>query len=126
MEAPCAFESKIAAANATGPLHPELAQHATTCAGCAEKLWFALLAAEQPSLPTAPSGLVYWRAQLRTRQEQFDRALRPTRIAETALPIALALVVLTGAALWGQPMVVAGAAVFLLVLAASVWITRLA
>jgi hypothetical protein len=77
----------------------ELRNHITTCAVCADVVEVAAALLEERDLawrdarvPT--SGVVWWRAQVRARQEAARQAARPLTIAETmAAAVAVAVTI---------------------------------
>jgi hypothetical protein len=84
----------------------DLRAHVARCAICADlaRVASALLDAEEvadpvPDLP--PAGLVWWRAQLRAREEATRAALRPIKAVQlAACAVAAVLIVLALGATW--------------------------
>lgn len=82
---------------------PELAAHVASCAVCSDVVAVAtaIQTAQEVSWRDAvipSSGQVWWRAEMRVRQEAIRKASRPIAIAQAAaVLVALAL---TGAAGW--------------------------
>lgn len=124
MEAPCAISIVILQSPPGQPLPAHLARHASGCTACAEALWLQTLAADTAAHDVTPAGLVYWRAELRLRNERLEKALRPARLMQSALPMVLAA--LGAATAWyaEQPAVLIAAILFALLSAASLYITR--
>jgi hypothetical protein len=86
----CTREREVIDAVATGrwpdACQEELRSHAANCRTCSDLVLVASalrdehdLALSQVRVP--PAGLIWWRAQLRTRQEAVRRAERPLTIA---------------------------------------------
>jgi hypothetical protein len=123
MEAPCARRDEIRTAPAAA-LPPALEAHALTCPDCAEALFLRSLEASQPHLDVPPPGLLYWRTELRLRQQRLDAAMRPARYAQAAVPLVLSALAISTAALYGQPLLLAAAIVLALLAAVSAWVTR--
>jgi len=112
----------------------ELQSHAATCAICSDVVQVSLALTQERShallsarVPSA--GLVWWRAEMRSRRDAVERATRPMRIVEwTALACALAalafLLYWTGptalAALLWQPSLACFVGLGVLVLLSSV------
>jgi hypothetical protein len=67
----------------------ELRQHAATCALCADVALIAQVIEEEASMPAPPqlpsAGMVWWRAQLRARQDAAKAVGRPITVAQGAL-----------------------------------------
>lgn len=97
----CQLEAQAAAAARSGEWSAELRRHVARCEACAEAaLVGEFLQAESQSgdLPALPSaGQVWWKAQIRARRMDAERAVEPVRLAQRiAAAIALAaLFVLT-------------------------------
>ncbi|MBS1829371.1 MAG: hypothetical protein JST93_28980 [Acidobacteria bacterium] len=89
---PCAFETKVLEAAHRGELPVDLAAHAASCATCAETLLVASFLGEETKAEVPPPGLVYWKAELRARRDQAERAMRPMRAMEMAALILLCAV----------------------------------
>lgn len=88
----CPREANVVEASRSGQLPVELAAHATACPVCAEALLVASFLAGHPGEAEVPAaGLVYWKAELRARREQAERAMRPMRTMEIAAMILLCL-----------------------------------
>ena len=86
----CTREHAVAAAARMGGLPEELAAHAAGCAVCAEALLVAsFLSGEEERVEVPAAGLVYWRAELKARREQAERAMRPMRAMEMAAMVLL-------------------------------------
>ncbi len=82
----------VAQAAQGGTLPEELAAHVAECPVCAEALLVASFLKEDAGEMEVPAaGLVYWRAELRARREQAERALRPMRAMEMAAMVLLCL-----------------------------------
>ncbi len=91
----------------------ELRTHVASCAICTDLVAVASRLIEEQDAASAevrvpPAGVVWWRAQIRARQEAARAASRPITIAQTAavvsvLSVAIALVVTGWASLdgWG-------------------------
>jgi hypothetical protein len=92
----------------------ELRAHVETCAVCTDVLKVALALHEDREIAFAdakiPSaGLVWWRAELRARQEAMRTAARPITVAQifgAASAIAVASALLAGAWPWLKTMLV--------------------
>lgn len=108
----CAFEAKVLEAAQRGELPVDLAAHAASCAACAETLLVAsFLTGDTHGADVPPPGLVYWKAELRARREQAERAMRPMRAMEIAALVmlcatGLGLTALSGS--WVMPLIGAG------------------
>jgi hypothetical protein len=103
----CARESDVldAIASARWPhrVPPELADHVASCAICSDVVVVAEAMRadhdavwQQADIPS--SGQVWWRAEMRARQEAIRQASRPITIAQGVA--ALLVLTLTGAAGW--------------------------
>jgi hypothetical protein len=101
---PCAREAELLDALQTSAWPDccprDLRDHVAACASCAELEAIVRplldehhLAVSSASVP--PSGAVWWRAQMRARQEAAQRAARPVSIAQ-AIGVACAVGVLAG------------------------------
>jgi hypothetical protein len=106
----CTREREIVEAVAAGrwpdACGDELRNHAASCRTCNEVVLVASAIHEQRALDLAqthvpPAGLIWWRTQLRTRQEAVRRAERPLTIAHA---LAAASIAGVSAALIGQLM----------------------
>jgi hypothetical protein len=104
----CSREREIVEAVASGrwpdSCGDELRSHAASCRICNEVVLVASAIHDQQSLDLAaaripPAGLIWWRTQLRTRQEAVRRAERPLTIAHA---LAAASIAGVSAALIGQ------------------------
>ena len=79
---PCPYEDAVASAARSGDWSPELSVHRNECLSCAEvTLVAAALAADADELAvTAPPlpdpGMIWLRARLASRQQEFHRATR--------------------------------------------------
>ena len=66
----------------------ELRAHVDTCALCADLATVSLAIDEANAAPHVPalpsSGIVWWRAQLRARQEAAQQVVRPITVAQAA------------------------------------------
>ena len=82
----CPEESGVVdAARLDSALPVDLAAHAAACPACSEALIavsFLLDASAPEASAVPPAGLVYWKAELRTRRERTEQALRPLRWTE--------------------------------------------
>lgn len=106
----CPRESDVldAVASARWPdrVKPELVAHVATCAICADVAIVAQAlrgdldaASQEASLP--PSGQVWWRSEMRARQESIRAASRPIAIAQSvAAALALGLTLVAGGFAW--------------------------
>jgi hypothetical protein len=106
----CPRESDVldAVASARWPdrAKPELVAHVAACAVCADVAVVARAlrgdqdrAWEEASLP--PSGQVWWRAEMRARQEAIRAASRPIAIAQgVAAALAVGLTLIAGGVAW--------------------------
>lgn len=103
----CSQQQKVAAAIQAGQwpdgCDPSLRAHAESCTTCSDVALLAQAfrksrsaALQQPQLP-AP-GILWWRAQLRRKNAELERVMRPVAVAEkiAALFVLLAFVVLIG------------------------------
>jgi hypothetical protein len=86
---------------------PELRAHVESCHVCADTLAVALPLLTEAEIAYASahvpsSGIVWWRAQLRARQEAERAASRPIAIVQ-AVACACALALVAAAALWVRP-----------------------
>lgn len=87
-------------------LDAELTAHLATCAVCSETaiVAYALLAERDVAWRDAvvpPAGQVWWRAEMRARQEAIRAAAQPIAVAETAAGVlVLALLAVLGRGLW--------------------------
>jgi hypothetical protein len=96
----CPREAEAMAAARLGSLPEELCAHVAGCAACANAVAISqFLASGSDSVTVPPAGLVWWKAQLRIRQEAADRALRPIRWAEQAAAV-IGLAAASGAIAW--------------------------
>jgi hypothetical protein len=99
VECPREPEVLDAVASARWPhrMPPELADHVASCSICAEVAMVAAAIRDDhdaawPDVAVPSSGQVWWRAEMRTRQEAIRQASRPIAIAQAvALVFALAL-----------------------------------
>lgn len=84
----CSYENQILDAARTGKWTPELRQHWSDCPSCSEAVLVAefLNAQAEPEVPAA--GLVWFKSELRRRQDAMDRAMQPLRWAERAVILA--------------------------------------
>jgi hypothetical protein len=87
----------IASARWPHRMPPELAEHVASCGICAEVAMVAAAIRDDqdaawPEVSVPSSGQVWWRAEMRTRQEAIRQASRPIAIAQSvALVFALTL-----------------------------------
>jgi ABC-type Fe3+-siderophore transport system permease subunit len=83
----CQDESAVAAAARSGQWSDELRSHIQACQACAEILLVAqALRRELPGSATVPlpaAGQVWWRAQIRARRQDAERAVQPVRLVQT-------------------------------------------
>lgn len=121
----CTREHEVAATARIGRLPDELATHAAGCAVCAEALLVAsFLTGEEDHVDVPAPGLVYWRAELKARREQAERAMRPIRTMEIAAMVTLSTVAVCLGAASGSialPLIGAG---FLGTVAIAGWVVR--
>lgn len=91
----CPEESRlIDAARSGGALPLDLAAHVAECPSCSEALIAVSFLVDAPAQETStvpPAGLIYWKAELRTRRERTEHALRPLRWMEAGSVGVLAL-----------------------------------
>ncbi len=82
----CHRESQTVAAAHSGEWSLELRAHLARCQACADAVLVAeFLRAEQriAELPAPPSaGQVWWKAQIRARHQDAERALEPVRLVQ--------------------------------------------
>ena len=103
----CSQHQKVAAAIQTGQwldgCDPALRSHVESCPVCSDVALLARAfrqsrssALQQPQLPSP--GILWWRAQLRRKNADFERVMRPVAVAEkiAALLVALAVIGLIG------------------------------
>lgn len=103
----CSQQQKVAAAIQAGQwpdgCDPALRAHAESCATCSDVALLAQAfrqsrsaALQQPQLPSP--GILWWRAQLRRKNSDLERVMRPVAVAEkiAALFVTLAVVALIG------------------------------
>lgn len=86
---------------------PELRAHVEACAVCADTLAVALLLLTEGHVAYASarvpsSGTVWWRAQMRARQEAARAASRPITIVQT-IAFTCGAALITVAAFWARP-----------------------
>jgi len=105
---PCVHEDDIARAARTGEWTKALRAHAAQCAVCSEVAllagWFAAetqAASREAVLPG--SSHIWWKAELRARQEMAERALRPIAVLEKVAYV-FGGAILIGALLWSWPL----------------------
>ncbi|HEX8153642.1 MAG TPA: hypothetical protein VF698_10970 [Thermoanaerobaculia bacterium] len=95
----CQFEDELLDALGRGFIGPELESHVASCASCNELHMVAGAflddrAAAMIEAPVPSSGTMWWRMQLRVRQEAEARARRSLLIGQAAtLMVALALMI---------------------------------
>lgn len=89
----CPLEPEIVAAAHLGRWTAELRSHVQHCAECADTVMVAEVvrhsAQSEANLPSA--GQVWWRAQIRARQKDAERAVQPVRLVQK-ITAALAVV----------------------------------
>jgi hypothetical protein len=79
----CQHEAQVARVARSGEWDQQLRAHVAQCKGCAEVALVAEFLRQEPRaaefalLPSA--GQVWWRAQIRARQADAERALQPVR-----------------------------------------------
>lgn len=82
----CHRESQAVAAARSGQWSAELRAHLARCQACADAalvVHFLQAQEESADLPALPSaGQVWWKAQIRTRRLDAERALEPVRLAQ--------------------------------------------
>lgn len=86
----CERENELVDALRSGLVNPDLRAHAASCATCGDLIEVAgaLLDDRRALMREAKlpgSGLVWWRAAMRDRQETARRALRAARIIQAVL-----------------------------------------
>lgn len=106
----CPLESKIVAALQLGALPAELAKHTLGCPECADTLLVASCLGNPGEVEVPAAGLVYWKAEIRLRREQAERAMAPMRIMERAAVGTLVAIALIGGAWSGSPWIPAAVA----------------
>lgn len=84
----CIHENEIVRAARTGQWTDRLRSHWAACAVCAEAALVAESLAAVPPAGVPAAGLVWFKAELRRRQEIMDRAMQPIRWAERAVAAA--------------------------------------
>jgi len=108
-----------------GQLPDELATHAAGCAVCAEALLVAsFLTGQEDDADVPAAGLVYWRAELKARREQAERAMRPMRAMEIAAMVMLCAVAVGFGAVSGSIALPLIGAAFLGTVGIAGWIVR--
>lgn len=121
----CPREHEIAVAARMSQLPEELAAHAAGCAVCAEALLVAsFLGSHDEHADVPAAGLVYWRAELKARREQAERAMRPMRMMEIAATVTLCAMAVGLGAVSGSialPLIGAG---FLGTVGIAGWVVR--
>jgi hypothetical protein len=94
----CQRESQVVAAVQAGEWSAELRGHLAYCSTCAEAALVAeFLQTEQRTagLPAQPSaGQVWWKAQIRARREDAERALKPVWAVQRISSVCLLLAAL--------------------------------
>lgn len=95
----CSLELEVVTAARTGCWTTELRTHWATCQACAEAALIAEVMRCEPELEIPAAGLVYFKAELRRRQELMDRALSPVKWAERVV-VAAGLLVSAGGLAW--------------------------
>jgi len=81
----CIHENEIVRAARTGQWPDDLRSHWAGCAACAEAALVAESLSAAPETEAPAAGLVWFKAELRRRQEAMDQALKPIRWAERAV-----------------------------------------
>jgi len=115
---PCAREPEVLSALDQGELPEALRAHVAVCELCRELTMLRSFLDEEVEGEPPPAGLIYWKAQLRARREQAERAMRPAALVELLLVpvlLVLALILLPAA---GSPMITAIMVVFAVIVAA--------
>jgi hypothetical protein len=109
-----------------GALSPELERHVAQCANCGDALAIAQFLAEpdEPVSDVPAWGLIYWRAEIRARREQSERALRPMQQMQIAAIVAMLVIAIVAGAVSGNTWVPLAAASFGALLVAAVVVVR--
>jgi hypothetical protein len=99
----------LAAARWPDRMEPELAEHVASCSICQDVITVASAMQEdhdatwrEASVPS--SGQMWWRAEMRARQDAVREALRPVAVAQ-GVAVVLALAVAAGAGWFAWPTV---------------------
>lgn len=114
----CALEPEVLAAADGGPLPESLRSHVAVCAQCREAMMLRSFLDHEAEGDPQPAGLIYWKAQLRARREQAEKAMRPAALAEFLLVPVLLAVVLALLPAAGSPALIAAMVTFVLLVAA--------
>ncbi|MBI4904020.1 MAG: hypothetical protein HY820_10325 [Acidobacteria bacterium] len=110
----------------SGDVPAELAKHASDCRWCAASLLLArTLIADEAEVTVPPRGLVYWKAKLRERREQRERALRPARRMEVWAAGVVLLTPVVVAASAGMVLAALAAGGLAVTVAATIFVLRL-
>ena len=116
----CDREIEVVKATRTGFWPETLRSHTEGCEACSEALLVSQFLNEetadaiteaQATSPLPEAGLVWWKAQLRARQEAVRRASRPVAIVE-ALSYTIAVVTAGALLVWAWPQVQGWATLF--------------
>ncbi len=107
----CAHEADVTSAAQSGAWSVELRSHAAQCPACADVALIVGALVQERRLPlagrgVADAGLVWWRAQLKSRPKTTARAMRPIagiEILALVFAATAGALVLTG--VWPQPVV---------------------
>jgi hypothetical protein len=122
----CPQEDRLMDAMRRGRLSTEMERHAEVCPGCRDALAIAQFLAEpgEPEAEVPAWGMVYWRAEIRARREQTERALRPMQQMQIAAMIAILLIAVVAGAVSAMAWVPLAAAGFGILLVGAVLVVR--
>lgn len=71
-----------------------------------------------------PAGLVYWRAEIRSRQERAEAALRPMRHMGVAAAAVISVASCVIAVVNGPPVLAAGSIFFAATIGGAMWMAK--